>query len=1512
MTRRRVVVLASGAILLLLGSAVALGIAMLTRTTFGRERIRAFAEDAINRSIKGKFHIGAISGSLFSELTIDSISIHEANDSLFLATGPVTLTFDPRDLLDRRIYAMRARITRPTVQLTQDSAGTWNFRKIFPPGPPGPPKPKTQGTFGDFIVVDNAMLDSITVRVTMPWIPNDSLRGPKLDSAVAFNLARKDKIIRRRGTDRRYAQTWEWTNGRLLIAHGRVDDHNPLGRQFEISRLDVDEFYPPFTFRNARGTVRMLGDSVWLNLPHFELPGSTGSGAGKVWWGSGLPTRYDLDIVGDSVSLADVNWVYPTLPKTGGGKMKLRIHNERDLRVLDYVLTDMDVRTMNSRVRGDVTFGSGAPVLIVKDVNARFDPLDFSFLHQINGKPLPYAWAGTLTGKLRAAGGPVNRFRVDTADIVFQDANVPGAWAKMRGRGELDILFPAFTVFRGFDLQLDQFDLRTIQFLNPTFPRFDGLVSGTARLDSSWLDLRFRNADVVHRDGPGAASHFTGNGRVTFGEKFLTYDLAVDAKPISLGTIAHAYHDYPLPYRGEFEGPIRMQGTLEDLDIGTEFRGVGGTMTYDGRVDADSVGGYAADGIFRFSNLDLRALYDTVAMPQTQLNGEALPKLRGDSLATLDGTLAIDLGRSFVDSVRVYGGTARLRFGAGRMTVDSLALESVVASLTARGMLGISPEVRDSITFAVWADSLGGLRRYYLRSFAGDSVALGNAAVDSLNGRVTINGVLHGSVDSLGVRATLLAEGGQVGATSVRVSRVAADLSELTGATHGTITLTSDTLLAGGLALRTLGATVEVRSPTDLTYRVGATEVTGMTGAAHGAMRIAGDTTYFGIDSLGFTLGEHTWSLARATRLVSTSLGTVIDPLMIEGGAQGRLSLEGSVPKEGEVRLTARADSVSMQDLGMLSQSSMTLGGSLDAGLEIRGTRLQPTMTLQGGIRDGKVGGVALQRVNLTGNYAARRALGRMEVIRNGAPVIDVDASVPLDLRLASVPRRLLDDTMRVTVRSRDVDLGILEGFIPSLQNAVGTLDADFALHGRTGHTTLDGFLRVEGAAASLESMGGERIRDVNIDLTAARDTVTIRRFVATSGAERGDSLWLKGSVAILGADSVPSYDVSLGARDFHIVVRPRVADLHLTANLRLTGDLSRSALAGGVTIDRGVIYIPEFFDKDVVRLDDPDLLNIVDTTVLANRTLLPKAPPKLLQNLDIRNVAISMGPDVRLRSDEANIKLGGSVNMTVAGRGSSASRSGPAAALALDGRLQTEQGTYLLDLGVTTRALTIEGGELRFFGDADLNPALDIRLLHVVRQFSGNVGSTRNDIRIRVRLQGTFLQPRLTFESADSLVLSESDLISYLVTGAPSLDIGGTGGSGPSVTSFITSFGSGLLAQALTGRFFDQVEIQSANNQWESGSGFTKASTALFNGLQFGLGKQLNDRTWVALQAGLCTQSQQTPLSSFGVKVEHRLRKGYGVSFGLEPQTRMCGIERVFAPTPTQVGLDFYRAWRF
>lgn len=1515
MSRRRVVVLASAATIFVLGGLVALGFVMMTRTDFGRERIRAFAESAINARIKGKMHIGKLGGSILGDLTIDSLNLRETNDSLFIATGLIHVRFNARDLFDRRIYATRLEITRPLVQLRQDSTGVWNYRRIFPSGPKALPKPPTaQQSFGDHVLVDSASISALTFRLSMPWHPDDSLHGTKRDSAIKYALSRKDKIIRRYGSS--FAHTWEWTNGRIEIARARVDDRDPDGRWFEISRLDVDEHDPPFQFRNVRGRVRMDADSMWLSLPHFDLPASTGKASGKVWWGSGNPTHYDLAIVGDSVSLADVNWVYPTLPKTGGGTLKLRIHNERELQILNFVLSDMDVRTMRSHLTGKMTFATGAPVLLVKDLDVRTDPLDFAFIHQLNGKPLPYPWRGTITGTLKGPGGPVNRFRIDDANFVFRDANVPGAIARARARGELDVLYPALAVFRGFQLNLGEFDLRTIQFLNPTFPRFDGIVSGVATLDSSWLDLRFKNADVTHRDGPGVPNHFTGSGRVTFGDRFLTYDMALTAAPISLGTIAHAYREVPIPFRGEFSGPIRLQGTLEDLDVGAELRGAAGMVAYDGRVDADSVDGYGGQGTLRFADLDLRTLFDTVAMPVTSLNGEAGIALKGDSLATLVGGLTVDLQRSLVDSVRLFEGRARMRFAERRLLLDTLHVESVAGTLAAQGGLGLSPERRDSVRLVFSADSLGAFRRMRLSAAMGDSLLQRAAMADSMSGRVTATGALAGSIDSLDLRFKLVADLVDVAGQTAHAASVEGDLRDLTAKPHGTVTMSGDSLRLGGIGLTILSSKLEVKSDSLLAFTAEATSRNGPVVSTEGDLRFAADTTDVLFRALTVGFGDHSWKLERPARVVSSRSGVSLDTISMSGGASGRLVLGGQVPKDSSMQLTMRTEALSLADIGTLAQTEVALGaGTIDARLDVTGTRSSPVMQLSGELKEGKFGNISVQHIGIEGAYRDRQARATLDLTRDDVKVLQVSAFVPMDLRFQSMAKRVLDDTMHIGLISRDVDLKILEGFVATLSNATGKLNADLTLHGRPDQVTMDGFFHITDGAASIEALGGSRLRNLNVDIDAANDTLIVRRFSVVSGDEAADSLWIGGRVALPGADSLTQVQLSLGARHFRFA-QPKVANIEISSSLRLTGPTRGLELTGSVTIDRGIIFIPELVDKDVIQLDDPEFASLIDTTIFANRSLLPKAPNALMQNLTVRNAIVAIGPDVRIQSAEANIKLGGELEITV---GRNPRRPTAAPELALLGRLRTERGTYILDMGPGVKRLfSVENGELRFLGDPDLNPSLDINALYVVRQSTQGVGG-RNDVRIRVKLQGTFQQPRLSFESADSLSLSESDMISYLVTGGPSYEISGiasSSGFGTTASRFASSWFASVLSQRLSGGLFDYVEVSRANNALLPSQGAGLANS-VFSGVQLGFGRQISDRTWVTLQAGLCRgqgQGQGLPnINSFGAKLERILAGGYGFSLSADPSTKdlFCGSEG-FAPTPRQYGLDFYRAWRF
>src|SRR5215203_296092 len=668
MTRRRFIAIVSLCVLGMLGVVVLATGLFVTRSETGQDWLRRTIEGRLASAVKGKVHLGRISGSFLTGVTIDSLELRDDQDSLFAATGPVRVEYDARDLVDRRIHLRRVNVERPNVVLRQNGDYSWNFKRMFKGSGPERPKGPDRG-FGDFVVIDSVHLRNAQVRLTMPWHPDDSLRGARRDSAIRANLARKDHEIRR--TRGGFTQNYRWTDAYAAVSHMRVADPDSAARLFRVDTLHAVESVPTFQWRNVKAAVRQLGDSVWIDAPHWDLPASTGHAAGKVVWGSDLPVRYAIRIWGDSVSLNDVAWVYPTLPRTGGGTMILDIKNERNLKQLDYAISEMDVRTTKSRLRGDMTFEVGGPVLAVHDVKLRAEPVDFDLLRALNGKPFPADWQGTITGTVTARGGPLTHFFVDAADVTFRDRHVPGAESKLKGRGELDILFPAFTAFHRFSAQTERLDLRTLVAIYPAFPRVTGIVSGSAVLDSSWLDVRVSNASLTHTDGPAEPTHMTGGGRITYGEKFMGYDLALEAQPLSFTTLGRSYP--LLPLRGTFVGPLTVKGIAPALEVTADLTGAAGHVTYAGAADADSINGYGARGTGTFDALDAAALVGRTT-PPSRLAGTYQVDLTGDLLSNLTGSLGVQLDRSEVDGVPYAGGVARTRFESGIMQVDTLRL----------------------------------------------------------------------------------------------------------------------------------------------------------------------------------------------------------------------------------------------------------------------------------------------------------------------------------------------------------------------------------------------------------------------------------------------------------------------------------------------------------------------------------------------------------------------------------------------------------------------------------------------------------------------------------------------------------------------------------------------------------------------------------------------------------------------------------------------------------------------
>src|SRR5687768_2234493 len=131
MKRRRLVALVS-ALVLVVAALVVFGVVVgVTRTSYGRNTLRAVIEDQITSRMRGgTLHLGRLSGNLITGVTIDTIAIRDADDSLFLSAGRTTFEYDPRDLLDRRIVIRRLESEHPFVHVKQYENGQWNYKRL--------------------------------------------------------------------------------------------------------------------------------------------------------------------------------------------------------------------------------------------------------------------------------------------------------------------------------------------------------------------------------------------------------------------------------------------------------------------------------------------------------------------------------------------------------------------------------------------------------------------------------------------------------------------------------------------------------------------------------------------------------------------------------------------------------------------------------------------------------------------------------------------------------------------------------------------------------------------------------------------------------------------------------------------------------------------------------------------------------------------------------------------------------------------------------------------------------------------------------------------------------------------------------------------------------------------------------------------------------------------------------------------------------------------------------------
>ncbi|HET6682005.1 MAG TPA: hypothetical protein VFG84_12445, partial [Gemmatimonadaceae bacterium] len=779
---------------------------VLTQTGIGVSWVRSFAIDMAQDAVHGRLYLGRLDLGFGCAVSVDSVEIRDPSDSLMLATGPVRARCDLASLLLRRRLVLRsADVTRPVMILREDSASVWNVSRVFPPD-----TTILQDTIrGPGVILNDVRIVGGSFLLEMPWSPDESLTGAARDSTVAAALAMEgSEIVPGAGS---FVRRWRWTG--VNLSAPRIELATVASdMELDIAALSLLESDPPLTLRDARGTVRLADDTVTIDLPAFALTASRGALAGTLALdGNEGNLGYNLRLRGDTVALADVAWITDLLPREGGGRADVHIVNGDDPSVVEYRVTDMDVVSTDSHLLGGITFGVGGPLLQITDVALDLQPMDMDLVRILTGGPLPYDFQGTITGRLDASGGPLNRFIVDSARVRYDDRTVTGAVSMIQARGGLDMSRPGATAFRAFTLDVQPFDVRSWTRQDSMLPPLSGTLTGRVTLDSVYSDIRLRNLDAFYREGPAPPLHALGGGRIIFLDEGLRYNLDLQFEPLSFGALATAYP--AVDSLSPASGALHIEGITSDLAIVGTLAGPGGTVNVDGRFDVEQPQ-WRGVGTVRASELDLAEASTRNGLPHTRLDLVAEADIAGDSLANLVGHLNVDVDSSSAQGVDIVSATSRLVFADGRARVDSLEAFTSVGDLRATGALSLTRDRFDSLFVVALSDSVS--RVLALLGAITDSTAIPDST--EVGGSLGITAVLTGSVDSLDLNGTARAQSLRAFGTYEAYAQADIALQGLPSEPHGTLEVVVDSGTIGGVLLQSVLASATFGGLDDIQY----------------------------------------------------------------------------------------------------------------------------------------------------------------------------------------------------------------------------------------------------------------------------------------------------------------------------------------------------------------------------------------------------------------------------------------------------------------------------------------------------------------------------------------------------------------------------------------------------------------------------------------------------------------------------------------------------------------------
>ncbi|HEX2165949.1 MAG TPA: translocation/assembly module TamB domain-containing protein, partial [Longimicrobiales bacterium] len=348
--------------------------------------------------------------------------------------------------------------------------------------------------------------------------------------------------------------------------------------------------------------------------------------------------------------------------------------------------------------------------------------------------------------------------------------------------------------------------------------------------------------------------------------------------------------------------------------------------------------------------------------------------------------------------------------------------------------------------------------------------------------------------------------------------------------------------------------------------------------------------------------------------------------------------------------------------------------------------------------------------------------------------------------------------------------------------------------------------------------------------------------------------------------------------------------DAGVWGEVQLTGPPEALVLTGAIEVADGYIVVPELGGPSF----RPELVDMTRPAALDTMTFDPIEESDPIGNLVIRDLVVDISTDTWFLAYQAQAQLAGELIVNKVGD-----------SMPITGTLTGTRGEYTLLAGPVVRRFDIISAQVRFRGEPEPNPSIDVTARRIVLDQEGR------QLDVDVRITGTAESPTLQLAGGQAGQIAESELLSFLLFGAPSSTLAGD-----------ALPGDDLLEQTYVGGFFEMISLELERSL--GGLGLDILQVNFTQSILGGeaptivVGKQLVPDVFLTVQTALeALFGSQGEVGTWAIRLDWNFDRRSRLRLALEPVYRGRGLRSSVFALPLQdpqqqLLIELRRRWTY